>query len=224
MGTIHVVIALHPLDTSNVRIEQLSCTEYILMTKNQPSGTSFGNTCTTLLLLSTMAFSLPGFAKNGTSAWQFGSESGFCHISTTVQSNENRFYGFLSSINLWLYYSDQPDLTDNCDALEQHTISGIITTWGSERFRVGTHALLQSNSLLNEQIPAREFSPGCKTTQVYSIDYRVTNLLVSALLAKENIRLTAYLDKSGAMTSPVHTDGFEAAYEKLVSCIERLNE
>jgi len=193
------------------------------MTKDQSSGASFGKTCTTLLLLSAMTFSLPGFAKSVTSAWKLESEEGYCLISTSVQSNKSQLY-VLSSVNLWLYYADEPVQSDNCDAFELHAITGMISSRHSEGIQVGTHALLQSNSLLNEQIPALQFSPGCKTTQVYSLDYRVTNLLLTALLAKENIRLTAYLDKSGAMTGPIRTNGFEAAYEKLEDCIEQLNE
>jgi len=194
------------------------------MTNDELPDAIFIKSCISLLLLLIMTFSFPEYAKGGMSAWRFDSEEGYCFISTSVQSDESLVY-VLASVNLSLYYSNKPVVTDHCEeTLDQNVISAIIYSNAPNKIQAGTHALLQSKNLFNEQAPAFQFNPGCSDRGAYSLDYRVTDILLTDLLAEENIRLTAYLEKYGAIAGPVRTNGFEAAYESLANCIDRLNQ
>lgn len=194
------------------------------MTKDKSPAVSRIKTCSNLLLLSAVFFSLPGYAKDTTSAWHFDSGEDHCMLSTAV--NSYNFKNYVSaSAALFLYYVNQPVVTDNCEEMiEQNVVSAIIFSGGANKIQTGTHAQLQSKNLLNEQAPVLQFNPACTSRHAYSLDYRVTDLLLTDLLAGENIWLTTYLEKYGSMVGLVRTDGFEAAYEKLVACIDRLNE
>lgn len=211
-------------DTSNVALNKyIGYRDDKKMINDKSLHASLINTGTNLLLLSVMLFSLPGYTKNGTGVWQFESEEGFCAFSTAVNSDNDPFY-VSASVGLTFYYFNQPVVTDPCaETLGQNAISVLIYSKAPGRIQTGTHVLLQSKNLFNEQATVLKFYHSCSDRESYTLDYRVTDLLLTDLLAGENIRLTAHLEKYGAMAGPVRTDGFEAAYEKLTSCINRLN-
>ncbi|VAW76790.1 hypothetical protein MNBD_GAMMA15-66 [hydrothermal vent metagenome] len=190
------------------------------MIQNKSLRTSLINTATNLLILSALLFSPSGYAKNKTGAWQFESADGFCTVSTAVGSDDNPFY-VTASVGLTFYYFSKPVITDHCtEVLEQNAVSVLIYSKLRGGIQTGTHVLLQSKNLFNEQATALKFYHSCDGREAYTLDYRVTDLLLTDLLARENIRLTVNLENYGAMVGQIRTNGFEAAYEKLAECID----
>jgi hypothetical protein len=141
-----------------------------------------------------------------------------------VQSDESAIY-VLGSVKLSFSYIDLPDITGDCAIeIEQNALTAMVFVSPSDQIRDDTHALLQSDSLWNEQIPVHHFSEQCGIKGSYFLDFRVSDLLLSALLAEEEIRITTHHEKGGPLTGLVPTKGFDTAYPRLMNCIEAMQD
>ncbi len=179
-------------------------------------------TSSSLLLLPTIFLTFPGYVKGDTNAWKFDSGKRYCHIYTAVKSDQIKTY-VRGSVTLDIYYINLPDIKNSCgELIENNTLASMVTASSYKPFQEGSHALFQSNSLWNEQVPILQYGDQCKF-RPYLLDSRVSNLLLTALSTDEDIRLTTYLQSSGMMVGSVRTDGFNEAYVKLVDCIDALS-
>lgn len=179
-------------------------------------------TCS-MLLTSAIIFSLSGYAQADKDAWSFSSGKNYCKLKTTVFSSQRKPYT-RKPVTLTIYYASKFHPSDTCSnsIFVQNSISTMISTSSYRKFSEGTHALFQSESLLNEQAPLLQPEHQCKVGGYYTPDYRVNTLLLSALIEKEDIRLTTSFQRYGELTGLIHINGFDSAYEKMLSCMDDL--
>ena len=179
-------------------------------------------TCS-MLLISAIIFSLSGYAQAGKNTWSFSSGKDYCRLKTTVHVSQKK-NSMRKPISFSIIYAGEFDSSDACvnSIFVQNEITTIVSTSSYRKFNKGTHALFQSQSLINEQAPLLQPEHQCKVGGYYAPDYRMNNLLLSALSEKEDIRLTTNFQRYGELTGLIHIDGFDSAYEKMLNCMDDL--
>jgi hypothetical protein len=172
-------------------------------------------------LLAAAGLLLSGYVQ-AKDPWNFESGDRYCEIETLVKPDNNNVYE-PKAITLTIIYMKPSATAHQCeDALEHNSVIALVTTQQYTSFLEGSHAMLQSDGLLNEQVPMVYYGNRCIIKSSYTLDYRVSNLLITELFSQEDIRLTTHLESSGSITGSVSTDGFDSVFQKFTECVDAL--
>lgn len=160
-------------------------------------------------------------ADHNDNLWKLEKGNTYCLLMTNLQTGQTK-YATSTNVAIGFYYLNEPVLTSTChESFEQNSISTLIADT-SDKPVTGSHALLQSDSLMNELVTITDLNQSCSVKHGYTTDFRVTQLLIDALLNEEIINLTTHHERSGTETGIVPTKGFTTAYQKLLDCIESI--
>ena len=174
-----------------------------------------------LFNITALIFSQSGITYASESAWELNQGSGYCVLVTSVNlykhNNET-----IKSIPLVVYYINSPNISNGTfGGSTKNRLTTVVSPPSLyTNFKEGTHALLQSKSLLNELVSLSKTEQIYKANSFYELDYHVHTLFIDALLNNEKILLTLHLESQGEMTGLIATEGFDSAYKEMESCID----
>ncbi len=165
---------------------------------------------------------IQGNALARSDIWTFDSGDFYCKLETKLTSTKRGELEYFAT-GFTLIFIDHPGTHSKCsEGIIQKSVQSMITAPFVYRLQPGSHALIQSTSLLNEQVSLQHFNNNCRVVSAYIPNHRTTSLLLEALNANEDIQITTHFEKSSTQVGFINPEGFPAAYKKMTTCIRDL--
>lgn len=175
------------------------------------------------IVITSILINTPGHANNIPGYWIFSSDTKYCKLKTDMLLDTGDASSKKTVTITMLYLNHfQNALQCGNTLLPSNEFIVRVSPRFNGVFNAGSHATFQSETLLNEQATLIEPGPQCNLISNYAPDYRVTNLLISALKNKEKIKLSTDLKSYGQMTGVIPIDDFEVNHNKFTECINNL--